>query len=282
MINWLKYKRIYFIISSVFAGISIIALIIWGLKPGIDFTGGTLIEVNNKEIVTILENNDINVQAVQDSSEKILIKTDFIEQKKIALIREEIASTAGSVKIDRFETVGPTLGKELLSKTLTAAIIAVIGILAYLAWAFKNLKYGMAAVVALLHDTLILAGVFAVLGKFMLVEVDALFVTALLTTMSFSVHDTVVVFNRIRENSEDKSSKDITKVANDALTETMVRSINNSLTILFMLLAMILLGGESIRWFMVALLIGTVLGTYSSPFVAVPVLIQLLKRKQVQ
>lgn len=280
MINWLKYKRIYFIISSVFAGISIIALIIWGLKPGIDFTGGTLIEVNNKEIVTILENNDINVQAVQDSSEKILIKTDFIEQKKIALIREEIASTAGSVKIDRFETVGPTLGKELLSKTLTAAIIAVIGILAYLAWAFKNLKYGMAAVVALLHDTLILAGVFAVLGKFMLVEVDALFVTALLTTMSFSVHDTVVVFNRIRENSEDKSSKDITKVANDALTETMVRSINNSLTILFMLLAMILLGGESIRWFMVALLIGTVLGTYSSPFVAVPVLIQLLKRKQ--
>lgn len=280
MINWLKYKRIYFTISSVFAGISIIALIIWGLKPGIDFTGGTLIEVNNKEIVTILENNDINVQAVQDSSEKILIKTDFIEQKKIALIREEIASTAGSVKIDRFETVGPTLGKELLSKTLTAAIIAVIGILAYLAWAFKNLKYGMAAVVALLHDTLILAGVFAVLGKFMLVEVDALFVTALLTTMSFSVHDTVVVFNRIRENSEDKSSKDITKVANDALTETMVRSINNSLTILFMLLAMILLGGESIRWFMVALLIGTVLGTYSSPFVAVPVLIQLLKRKQ--
>ena len=219
---------------------------------------------------------------MQDSSEKILIKTDFIEQKKIALIREEIASTAGSVKIDRFETVGPTLGKELLSKTLTAAIIAVIGILAYLAWAFKNLKYGMAAVVALLHDTLILAGVFAVLGKFMLVEVDALFVTALLTTMSFSVHDTVVVFNRIRENSEDKSSKDITKVANDALTETMVRSINNSLTILFMLLAMILLGGESIRWFMVALLIGTVLGTYSSPFVAVPVLIQLLKRKQVQ
>ncbi|NCN58475.1 protein translocase subunit SecF [Candidatus Roizmanbacteria bacterium CG22_combo_CG10-13_8_21_14_all_38_20] len=279
MINWLQYKRIYFTASGILAGISILALVIWGLKPGIDFTGGTLIEVNNKEILTILNKNDINVQAVQDSGEKVLIKTDFIEQKKIALIREEIASVAGSIKIDRFETVGPTLGKELLNKTLTAAIIAVIGILAYLAWAFKNLKYGMAAIVALLHDTLILAGVFAVLGKFMLVEVDALFVTALLTTMSFSVHDTVVVFNRIRENSGDKNSKDITKVANSALTETMVRSINNSLTILFMLLAMILLGGETIRWFMVALLIGTVLGTYSSPFVAVPVLSLLLKKK---
>jgi len=278
MINWLKYKRIYFVVSGTLAVLSIFALVVWGLKPGIDFTGGTLVEVDSKEAIAVFEENNINIQAVQETGERVLIKTDFIDQEQAQLVRSQIASVAAT--IERFETVGPTLGKELLNKTLTAAIIAVLGILLYIAWAFKNLRYGLAAVVALLHDTLILAGIFAVLGKYMAVEVDALFVTALLTTMSFSVHDTVVVFNRIRENKEDQRSMDVTDIANNALTETMVRSINNSLTIMFMLLAMILLGGETIRWFMVALLAGTILGTYSSPFMAVPVLIQLLKRKQ--
>lgn len=277
MINWLKYKKISFTGSGALMIISIFALITWGFKPSIDFTGGTLIEVNDPKVVSILEDENIGVQAVQDSGNGILIKADFIGQEQINTVRGKMASASATIL--RFETVGPVLGKELLNKTLTAAIIAVLCILLYIAWAFKNLRYGMAAVVALLHDTLILAGAFAIFGKYLGVEVDALFVTALLTTMSFSVHDTVVVFNKIKEDSDGKNSKDIFDVANNALTETMVRSVNNSLTIMFMLLAMILLGGESVRWFMVALLLGTILGTYSSPFIAVPILTLLLKKK---
>lgn len=178
----------------------------------------------------------------------------------------------------RFETVGPVLGAELLQKTVMAVIIAIIVILLYIAWAFKNIKYGVSAIAALFHDVLVVIGIFSLLGHFYGVEVDVLFVTAVLTTMSFSVHDTIVVFDRIRESlRRDSLPFDVT--VNKALTETMSRSVNNSMTIVFMLLALVLLGGETIKWFAVALLIGTMSGTYSSPFVAAPLLYILLKKK---
>jgi len=155
-----------------------------------------------------------------------------------------------------------------------------VGILLYVAWAFKNIRYGISAIIALFHDVLVVIGIFSLLGHFYNVEVDALFVTAVLTTMSFSVHDTIVVFDRIRESlRREKLPFDVT--INKALTETMTRSINNSMTIMFMLLALVLLGGETIKWFAVALLIGTVSGTYSSPFVATPVL-WMLNRKNIR
>lgn len=178
----------------------------------------------------------------------------------------------------RFETVGPVLGAELLQKTVFAVIIAIIVILLYVAWAFKNIKYGVSAIAALFHDVLVVIGIFSLLGHFYGVEVDVLFVTAVLTTMSFSVHDTIVVFDRIRELlRRDSLPFDVT--VNKALTETMSRSVNNSMTIVFMLLALVLLGGETIKWFAVALLIGTMSGTYSSPFVATPLLYMLLRKK---
>ena len=147
-------------------------------------------------------------------------------------------------------------------------------ILLWVAYQFKNLKFGLAAILAMFHDITILIGGFSLLGHFYGAPVDFLFVTALLTTLSFSVHDTIVVFDRIREISGN-SMDNIYAVSNKALAETMARSVNNSLTIIFMLVALVLLGGVSIKWFAAALLLGTVLGTYSSPFVAVPLLVTM-------
>jgi preprotein translocase subunit SecF len=181
------------------------------------------------------------------------------------------ASVSG--QIIRNETVGPVLGAELLKKTVTAALVAIIAILLYVAYAFKNFKFGISAVIALIHDLLVVVGCFSLFGHFFNVEVDTLFVTAFLTTMSFSVHDTIVVFDRIREMLKRGDRLPFNELCDKAMTETIGRSTANSLTIVFMLLALVLLGGETIRWFVIALLIGTVSGTYSSPFVATPILI---------
>jgi preprotein translocase subunit SecF len=169
--------------------------------------------------------------------------------------------------------VGPTLGKELVIKTLTGVSIAAVLLLFYIAWRFKDRMYGVSAILAMLHDSLVILGIFSLLGHFVGVEVDSLFVTALLTILSFSVHDTIVVYDRIRESIRKYPKESFTTLVNKAVNDTLVRSINNSLTIIFMLLALFLLGGESIRWFVFALLIGTISGTYSSPFVAAPLLV---------
>ena len=141
-----------------------------------------------------------------------------------------------------------------------------------MAYQFKSIKFGISATLATLHDSLVLLGMFSLFGHFFGAEVDFLFVTAMLTILSFSVHDTIVVYDRIRE-SQKKFSGNIYELANKALSETMVRSLNNSFTIMFMLIALILMGGETVKWFSVALLVGTISGTYSSPFVAVPILV---------
>ncbi len=172
----------------------------------------------------------------------------------------------------RFETVGPSIGPELIKKTFYAVAIAAGVILLWVAYQFKSIMFGACAILAMFHDTFSLVGIFAALGHFFGAEVDFLFVTAVLTTLSFSVHDTIVVYDRIRE-SRNKIGGSMVELANKAITETMVRSLNNSFTIIFMLIALILLGGTTVKWFSVALFVGTILGTYSSPFVAVPLLV---------
>ncbi|MBI4035117.1 MAG: protein translocase subunit SecF [Candidatus Chisholmbacteria bacterium] len=179
----------------------------------------------------------------------------------------------GEVEERRFETVGPTIGKELLIKTVTAVIVAAGAILVYVAYRFKSFKFGVCAVVAMVHDTIVVVGSFSLLGKLAGVEVDTLFVTAVLTILSFSVHDTIVVYDRIRESVKLYPKADFEAVVDYAVTTTLSRSINNSMTIIFTLLALFLLGGETIRWFILALLIGTVSGTYSSTFTAAPLLV---------
>lgn len=227
----------------------------WGFKVGIDFTGGSLLEYRLP---------DGSIKSVKKGS------IDQTEREKIKLDLEK--EVGGSVTEIKFENVGPTVGPEMIKKTIYALLISTIAILLWIAYQFKNLKFGISATLATIHDSLIVIGSFSILGHFFGAEVDFLFVTAVLTILSFSVHDTIVVFDRIREMRKGRSGE-LSEFADLAVSETMVRSLNNSFTIIFMLLALILLGGDTIRWFAVALLIGTVSGTYSSPFVAVSILV---------
>ena len=170
------------------------------------------------------------------------------------------------------------MGKETVRKTIIASIVAIFGILIYITITFRKLNYGIAAIIATFHDFFVLIGVYALLSHFLGAEVDSLFITAVLTTMAFSVHDTIVVFDKIREYRR-TSALSIEILANKALTETMVRSVNNSLTIILMLIPLVIFGTLTLKFFAAALLIGTITGTYSSPFIATPLLVGLEKLK---
>lgn len=278
----MRYRLVYVIISALILVPGMFTLATKGLKPSIDFTGGTLMEIkiDNKDkqpavddLKKIMDEQKIEVGSIQPTSQQsFVIRLKPIQQDEHAKLTDGFTNSFGSVTEIRFETIGPTLGKELLQKTFIAALIAMVIILSYVAWAFKNIRYGVSAIVALIHDLLVVISVFALLGTFMGIEVDSLFVTAILTTMSFSVHDTIVVFDRIREFQKRAVGLTFEQQVNQALTETMGRSLNNSLTIIFMLLALFLLGGDTVKWFALALLVGTISGTYSSPFVATPIL----------
>ena len=276
--KWMKFRILFFAISLLFLIPGIFSLIKFGLKPSIDFSGGSLLELsvpkemNSSKIEETVEEKGFALSSIQSSGENaFLLKLEPIRREDVNLI---ISSFEGEETSElRFETVGPTLGKELIKKTIWAIILAAGFIMAYVAWQFKNAKFGICAILAMFHDTFILLGSFSLLGHFLGVEVDTLFVTAVLTILSFSVHDTVVVYDRIRESQKFASKDDFEQIANKAVTETLPRSLNNSLTIIFMLVALLLLGGQSIKFFTAALLIGTISGTYSSTFTAVPLLV---------
>lgn len=253
MIDWMKFRWLYLLISGTVILIGIFSMFKWGFKIGIDFTGGAVAEYKFKE------GNESKVfrYGILSDSEMEKIRSDFKSQ--------------GATEIS-FESVGPSIGPELIKKTIYALIISAGAILLWIAYQFKSIKFGISATLATIHDTLVVMGAFSLFGHFFGAEIDFLFVTAALTILSFSVHDTIVVFDRIRELRR-KSGDNLKEIANEALSETMVRSLNNSFTIIFMLIALILLGGGSTRWFAAALLVGTISGTYSSPFVAVPILV---------
>ena len=269
----MKHKKIYFLISGVLLIPGIVSLLTFGLKPSIDFTGGALWEVKaGQEIDT--SQLEFEFSSVQKTGENtLLFKMKPIREEEKNEIKNKLAESFGEIEEIRFETVGPTLGRELLQKTLIAVVLAAGFILAYIAYQFKDKMYGVCAVLAMFHDTLILLGIFSILGKLFGTEVDTLFVTAVLTTLSFSVHDTVVTYDSIRNASKKNHKAELTEVINVAINQTLIRNLNNSLTIIFMLLALVFLGGQTIRWFVVALLIGTVAGTYSSTFISTPLLL---------
>lgn len=281
MIRFSKYIWLYVCISLIVLVPGMYSLVRFGFRPSIDFAGGSLVEYRTSSSVTqaavgeAAKNVGIDIVSLQKSGDQaFIVRMKQEPQEKLVLLTKSIEQRASvSATAVRNETVGPVLGKELLSKALFAAVLAASAILFYVAWAFKNIRFGVAAVVALLHDLLVVLGSFSLLGHFFGVEVDTLFVTAFLTTMSFSVHDTIVVFDRIREHMKRDRTRPFEEISDMALTETMNRSLTNSFTIIFMLVALVLMGGETIKWFVVALLIGTVSGTYSSPFVATPVLL---------
>ncbi len=257
MINWMKYRPLYFAISGIVIALGVFSMLRWGFKVGIDFTGGSVLEYK-----------------LPDGGSRIVKSTAFDQAKRDEIKSNLEKETGGKVEETRVENVGPVVGPELIKKTIYALAISAGAILLWIAYQFKSIKFGISATLATIHDSLIVLGSFSLLGHFFGAEVDFLFVTAILTILAFSVHDTIVVFDRIREMKKKIGmGTDIIEFANRALSETMVRSLNNSFTIIFMLIALILLGGDTIKWFAVALLIGTVSGTYSSPFVAVPLLV---------
>ncbi len=285
----MKFRKQFLAVSLVTIILSVGAVLVWGLKPAIDFTGGSLLELEfasavpqEEEIRSIITQTVGNEPAVVQASEvnRILVKLATIDQQQASQIQNELATLSGAeVQELRFETIGPVLGRELLRKTILAVVLASLFITGYVAWVFKNLTFGISAIVAMIHDTLVLLGAFALFGKFYGVEVDSLFVTAVLTTLSFSIHDTVVVYDRIRESTRKYPKASFVDIANKATTETLPRSLNNSMTIVFMLTALLLLGGVTIKWMAAALLIGTVVGTISSPFLSVPLLVVLEERR---
>ncbi len=286
----MKYKYVYLGISAILVTVSLISLALFGLKPAIDFTGGALLEVHidtDKQVDTdkLTENinqiENIDVYAIQTvtNENNYIIKMNYIDEPKKNEILDKVKEDYGSNITElRFETVGPTLGKELLMKTGVSVLLASMAILLYVAHQFKDKMYGISAILAMFHDTIILLGTFSLLGHFYNVEVDVLFVTALLTTLSFSVHDTIVVFDRIRESLKRGVPLSFEQIVDKAVTETLPRSLNNSLTIIFVLTTLALLGGVTIRWFVVALLVGTIAGTYSSTFVASPLLVIFMRK----
>ena len=283
MYNIVKTQKIWFVVSGILMVVSIVFIALGGLKLGIDFTGGSKLSIrfDSRPEVTVLsaalETIEIGGVQVQPSGDNLVIlKTPHLDNEQKNKILEKLRTDFGTVEEQSFESVGPTIGQELRSKAILAIIVVLIAIIAYISWAFRKVSsgpvsswiYGLGAIIALFHDILIVTGLFAFLGFMFNVEIDSLFVTALLTILGFSIHDTIVVYDRIRENIKEHSSEDFSAVVNISINQTMVRSLGTSMTALIVLLALYLFGGESLHYFMLALIAGIIVGTYSSIFIA--------------
>jgi len=268
---------------------SIIGLVTWGLRLGIDFTGGSLIRFNfsgTPPVTDIVQKaaTDAGLQSIliqETGTNGLTIRSEALTNDQRSNFFENLKSQDGSTVQESFESIGPTIGNELKQKAITATAIVLLIIVLYITWAFRRVSsgpvpswvYGVCAIVALVHDLFMVVGVFAIFGHFFGIEIDALFVTALLTVLGFSVHDTIVVYDRIRERLTGAAGKTFEDVVNESLNQTMIRSINTSMTALLILTALFLFGGGTIRNFVLALLIGIASGTYSSIFVAAPLLV---------
>ncbi len=278
MIHLMRYKVWFFILSTLVILPGLYFLATSGLKLGIDFTGGSLLEYKFEKKVNKDELSKY-ASVSQSGESSYILRTRPLEQNELNDLKAKLQHEFGNFQVKREESVGPVIGQELKQKALTALVLATVMIVLYITFAFRKVpkptsswRFGVAAIVALIHDVLVVVGLFAILGKYWGVEVDTLFVTALLTIIGFSVHDTIVVFDRIRENLPKNLTKRFSDVADISVAQTLARSLNTSLTVLFVLLALLLFGGETIRWFVVALLIGIISGTYSSIFNATALL----------
>ncbi|OGC70243.1 protein-export membrane protein SecF [candidate division WWE3 bacterium RIFOXYC1_FULL_39_7] len=289
----IKYKYHFLIFSLVLLIPGIIFLAVFGLRLSIDFVGGSLatyeVSENSTQIVeesikkTYSENSVELENFSIEGSNKLVVRTkpvDVNKNQELKTLLEEKHKDQ-SLKQVAFETVGPVVGRETTQNAFVSLAWASLGILLYIAYAFRNVpkpfssvRFGAAAIIAMLHDAVLVLGVFSILGYFYGTEVDSLFITAILTVIGFSVHDTIVVFDRIRENlSKLPSSFNFESVVNFSIVETLNRSLATSFTVVLTLSSLYLLGGESIKTFVFAMLIGIISGTYSSIFTASPILV---------
>lgn len=284
MIKYIENRQIYYILSGLMITLSIYFLIFYKLNVGIDFTGGTNWNIKTSlktdEIKKIVSDSNVDIYRVDGKDGEYNLSLVPITSDQKNQILDQFKAKDKEIIENKFETIGPALGKELLIKTLIAVAVASIAIMLYVSHQFNKTVFGASAIIAMVHDVLILIGSFSILGHFYGVQVDSLFVTAVLITLSFSVHDTVVVFDRFREVRKNQPRAILEEQINLAINSTMVRSLNNSITTAIMLFAVFLLGGETIKWFVLALFIGIIVGTYSSPFVSTPIVYEWLKKKK--
>lgn len=289
MVNVVTTRRYWFLLSSGLALVSLVAIAVFGLRFGIDFTGGTLTELqftgarpDKARVEQLVTDAGVERATVQPlGTAGYLVRAAFIDEKKHEALTETLNQAfANEWREERFDTIGPTISKELRENTLYAIVLVMLAIIVYIAWTFRRVsepvsswKYGLCAIIALLHDITIPAGVFAVLGRFAGIEVDALFVTALLTIFGFSVNDTIVTFDRIRENLLKRRHDPFETVVAESVEQTVTRSFNTTLTTLLSLIAVYFFGGASTQPFALALIIGFISGVYSSIFLASPLLV---------
>ncbi|MDP3940802.1 MAG: protein translocase subunit SecF [bacterium] len=289
MINIIGKRRLYYLISLLVIIPGLVSLWFYGLKLSIDFTGGTRMTfVSSKPIDTktvdrvkgIIISEKAIISTVQRSDKSLIVRTTSIDEKHNTAILQKIKAEKILLTEESFETVGPTIGEETTLNALKSTALAAVLIVLYIAFSFRKVpkpasswKFGVCTIVALLHDVLVVIGIFSLLGHFFGVEIDSLFVTAVLTVIGFSVHDTIVVFDRIRENLLRISGVPFEKIVNDSILQTLTRSLNTSITALLVLFTLLLFGGGTVHWFIFALLVGIASGTYSSIFNAAPLLV---------
>ncbi len=297
----IQKRKIFLSLSSLAVVASILALFFWGLNFGIDFTGGSLLEVefaNYRPTLTEIQDSlkgvDLNNLTIQPTENSVILRfkegSEGVHQEVLSNLKTLAEKQEnGAIKELQFDSVGPSIGRELKSKSFNSAAIVFIMIIIYISFAFRKVsrpvaswKYGVAAIIALLHDIFFILGIFSVLGHFYDIEINTPFIAAILTVLGYSVSDTIVVFDRIRENLP-KSQEDFENTVNRSVNQTLTRSINTSLSSILALLAVIFLGGSTIKDFALALVIGIFIGTYSSIFIASPVLViweKLAKRNK--
>lgn len=284
----IKHRYIFLGIAAALVILSIAAVLVFGLRPGIDLRGGTQwqfsigTDVSEADVARVMHEvygEEVLVKRAEDGSFIARLKSISTDEKRA--YENALTGAFGVVVENNFSNIGPAIGSELRKKSITAIILVLLGISLYIAFAFRKIskpvsswKYGLVTLGTLFHDVAIPAGMLAVLGKFQGVEIDTNFIVALLVVMGFSVHDTIVVFDRIRENITILRGKGVAlgEIINKSIKETLVRTINTTLTLIIMLVALILVGPAPLFYFILTILVGTVFGTYSSIFVASPLL----------
>jgi len=291
--NFLKYRKIYYIFSGILIIISLIFLFLFGLKMGIDFKGGTILEIDfenrpdNQTILQKLKGLDLGEIIVQPTGEKgVILRLKEIDNTKHQEIIKNLEDLSPLTEL-RFESIGPVIGRELTKKTKIVVTLAIFAIVFYIAFAFrkaawiiKSWQFSLAALISIIHDLLIPIGVFAFLGKFFNIEINIPFIVALLTIVGYDINDIVVVFDRIRENVLKTTKADFELIVNKSLNEVLSRSINTVLTTLFPLFAIFFFGGETLKYFALALIIGLISGAYSSITIASSLLVSWAKKQK--
>jgi len=324
MIPIIQNSKIWYIISAILVGVSAGALLVWGLRFGIDFTGGSLLSIefsssqkcyvledvenrfialeeggeecrnqegmvwgftenrpDSRQVLEVLASLELGEIILQNSGDRsINMRFKEIDEIKHREVIEALTSKFKDAQERRFEAIGSIIGKELKTKSIWAMGMVLVFILLYIAWSFRessrhvsSWRYGLAAIIALFHDVIITLGVFAALGHYLQIDIGAPFIAAILTVLAYSVSDTIVVFDRVRENLSRLRDSKFSDVVNTSVNQTMQRSINTSLTLLLAIAAIFFFGGESIKYFALTLIIGIFIGTYSSIFLASPILV---------